>query len=109
MEAKIKSNNRGIHSVNCVEDGGQPAGGTAQAEGLNIRWNSRPRTLGEPDGASAEQGIQACLDRLEAYQTSALACSQNNAAIDHLKGALEALDQRTQDRIERGVEGTYEP
>ena len=32
---------------------------------MTIRRNSRPKELGEPDGASMEQGIQACLDCME--------------------------------------------
>ena len=48
------------------------------------------------------------IDRLRAYQAGEFACAQNAAALWHLETALEMLNQRTADRISRGVEGKFE-
>jgi hypothetical protein len=95
---------------------GNPTGGTSCAVGMSIMWQSGPLGRGgersEPNGAFVEGVLQAALGRLEFYQTASggrFACDENATAIEHVKGALAALDRRTQRREQRGVEGTHTP
>lgn len=65
-----------------------------------------------PNGAFVEGVIQACIGRLEFYQTTSdgiFACEENLNAIDHLHQALAELEDRTAKREAREVEGTHEP
>ena len=49
-----------------------------------------------------------CVDRLQAFQSGDYACEENQNALDSLQMALKYLNQRTEDRIHRGVEGKNE-
>jgi len=60
------------------------------------------------NGASDEALLGVLIDRLEHFQAGPFACEANDVALEHLTGALGALKARTNDRIERGVEGKSE-
>jgi len=57
------------------------------------------------DGVSTETVVSVLLDRLY-YLNQAVPSSHNDQAIAHLEGVQDALRRRTQDRKERGIEGT---
>jgi len=90
---------------------GKPHGGTVKGTGLEISWQKGPLGRGterkEPNGAFVETVIAAALQRIEFYQASGFACSENASAIQNLKSALSVLDFRTQQREGAGVEGTH--
>ena len=87
-------------------------GGVACGRGFTISWQNGPLGRGnerkEPNGAFVEDVIEAAQRRLEAFQSSKFACSENERAIKALGDALEALDERTKLRDNKGVEGTYD-
>lgn len=56
------------------------------------------------DGTTSEEVILAVIDRIEFLDTK-FPCKENKAAVKSLKAALDALNKRTADRVERGVEG----
>lgn len=58
------------------------------------------------DGTTTEAVIEVLIDRLE-YLNTIMASEHNRSAIEHLQSAKSALENRTDDRKERGVEGTY--
>jgi len=91
---------------------GKPAGGKVKAVGLEISWQNGPLGRGaerkKPNGAFVETVIKAALIRLEFYQDSGFACSENASAITNLKSALGVLNFRTIQREGAGVEGTHE-
>ena len=67
------------------------------------------------EGPIKEHGINGChnedliaivIDRLQSFQESSFACRENAIAITKLEEALLWLGKRTQDRRNRGVEGT---
>ena len=67
------------------------------------------------EGPIKEHGINGChnedliaivIDRLQSFQESNFACRENAIAITKLEEALLWLGKRTQDRKNRGVEGT---
>lgn len=97
---------------NDVDQDGTPAGGFANGLGMMINWQQGALSVDgerkEPNGAFVETVIAAALQRIEHYQTTEFACSENAAAIEHLEAALQALDDRTKGREARGVEGTHE-
>lgn len=59
------------------------------------------------NGVTLESLIEVCADRLEVFQAGAFECAENALALDHLKKALAALNERTAKRIARGVEGQH--
>jgi hypothetical protein len=59
------------------------------------------------NGIQHEDLLAILIDRLEGMQRGAFACDENGFALRHLCTALELLQQRSRDRIARGVEGTH--
>lgn len=100
-----------FHAHHWKNEIGYPLGGTSYGTGFCISWQHGPLGRGDArvaaNGAFVETIIAAARDRLEYYQTSPFACSENALAISHLTQALEALQQRTAAREARQVEGTH--
>lgn len=99
---------------NWLDNDGNPSGGFVKATGLEIEWQrgvlNRGAKRKRPNGAFVETVIAAALQRIEYYQEASggrFKCRENAKAIDKLKSALMWLEIRTQDREERGVEGTH--
>jgi len=94
------------------DENGNPTGGTTTGTGMIIHWQDGPLGRGEarslPNGAFVEGVIQAAIGRLEFYQASKFSCDTNARALNALKVALAALDERTKDREARAVEGLHE-
>lgn len=59
------------------------------------------------NGLLIEEALSQCVDRLKQYQ-SEVPCRENAIALTHIETAILWLQQRTADRISRGVEGTKE-
>lgn len=57
------------------------------------------------NGISDEALIAVLIDRLEGFNSGNFRCRQNSIAITKLEEALMWLQNRTKDRMERGVEG----
>ncbi len=96
-----------------VDDAGQPAGGKAVGVGLSIEWQNGPRGQGatrfQPNGATVKDVIDVALSRLEFFQTvndGQYACAENAEAIEHLRAARKALDDRAARRYGAGIKGT---
>lgn len=100
-----------LNYQNYKNDDGNVTGGFANAVGLSITWQDGPLGQGEnrqpPNGAFVEDVLEACLERLKAFQGTPSACKENAGAIRGLESALDWLDLRTQRRIQEGVEGTH--
>ncbi len=98
--------------TNLLDDKGNPKGGMVEGVGLAISWQNGP--LGRVKNSQYENGtfvesvIDAAICRLKFFQDSKFKCRENSLAITKLEEALHWLDHRTKDRIDRGVEGTYE-
>ena len=58
------------------------------------------------DGTSNEEVIAVLIDRLE-YLNNKFPCAENKLAITHLRWALTQLEERTKNRVSRGVEGKH--
>lgn len=57
------------------------------------------------NGVQQEDLLAIVIDRLTAFQAGPFANKYNSEALDHAQQALDALRQRTIDRLARGVEG----
>jgi len=60
------------------------------------------------NGTSNEEVLKVLIDRMQ-YLNSKLASRENSLVITKLEEALLWLQKRTNDRLERGVEGTHKP
>lgn len=100
-----------LDAENWVDDDGNPAGGVVKGVGIEIDWQDGPLGRGEdrkePNGAFVEGILEAAL--LEFYQESKFRCEENAlaVAITHRKMVLSYLNERTNKREIRGVEGTH--
>ena len=52
--------------------------------------------------------LEIVRDRLQCFQKGAFATRENAIALTHIEEALLWMNKRVEDRIERGVLGTYE-
>lgn len=59
------------------------------------------------NGVTHEALLAILIDRMEGFQAGQYASTDNQVALDHMKIALDALQNRTRARIARGVEGTH--
>ncbi len=57
------------------------------------------------NGVTQEALLAIVIDRLRSFQAGPFASPLNERALSHCKIALDALHERTRDRIARGVEG----
>ena len=116
-----------IHAQHWNDSDGNPAGGSTFGNGFAISWQNGPLgrhapecadpgigascvegcTRKPPNGAFVEDIIAAAMDRISYYQNSRFNCAENAQAFFHLKEALAALNERTQTREARAVEGTH--
>lgn len=63
----------------------------------------------EINGISNEVVLAILIHRMEGFQSGPFRCNQNDVALNHLKAALFCFQDRTGERLRRGVEGTLTP
>lgn len=71
-----------------------------------IQFQKGPIKEAGVNGVMNEDVIAMVIDRLQSFQESEYKCRENAVAITKLEEALMWLRKRTQDREDRGVEGT---
>lgn len=71
-----------------------------------ISFQNGPIAEAGVNGISQEALLAICIDRLECFQAGPYACDDNANALHDLKNALGWLQNRTRQRLARGVEGT---
>lgn len=59
------------------------------------------------NGVTHEALLAILCDRLRGFQNGPYACKANACALTHLEEAMHWLQQRTLERMRRGVEGTH--
>lgn len=79
----------------------------AVPQGVRTRLSFQNGPINEVgvNGITNEVLLAVVIDRLRCYQAGPFACDENMVALFLAKGAMEALHNRTRDRIARGVEG----
>jgi hypothetical protein len=100
-----------FEAQNFNDPSGNPAGGTVDGIGLQIKWQEGPLGRGEdraiPNGAFVETVIAAAKQRIEYYNSTKFRCRENSLAITKLEEALHWLNARTNRREVQGIEGTH--
>lgn len=66
------------------------------------------KEVGYLNGITNEVLLAIVKDRLECFQAGPFKCDANALALNYTNMALEALKNRTRDRLARGVEGKSE-
>ena len=59
------------------------------------------------NGLTHEVLLAIVADRLKSFQSGQFACKANACALTHIEEAMHWLQQRTIERMRRGVEGTH--
>ena len=76
---------------------------------LTVQMQEGPRK--DPDaihGVLDTDLLEIVRDRLTAFQAGPYACRENACALTHIEEALLWMNKRVEDRMTRGVLGTYE-
>jgi len=81
---------------------------TSEKENLEIIFQSGPISENGVNGITMEVLLAIVADRLRSFQQSPFVCKENACALTHIEEALHWLQQRTLQRIRRGVEGTMQ-
>lgn len=79
--------------------------GAAGVYAVKLKFQEGPASE-SVNGLTTESLIAVALDRLMVHQRGDLPCRENQEALSHLQQAMAALNRRTRDRADRGVEGT---
>lgn len=74
-------------------------------EQINILFQNGPIPQNGHNGVTLEQLLGICGHRLVGFQSGPFACDNNERALQHILQAISILNERTVDRIARGVEG----
>lgn len=82
-------------------------GGNAEPVELNFQNGPIATDGNGVNGITHEVLIAVLCDRLRGFQSGPYACKANEQALTHLEEAMHWLQQRTLDRMRRGVEGTH--
>ena len=61
------------------------------------------------NGVTSEALLAIVIDRLQAFQAGPFKGAYNGSALEHCHAALNALKERTMERMSRKVEGTEQP
>ena len=81
---------------------GQTAGAT------DIKFQNGPIREAGVNGLTQEVLLAIVADRLRSFQAGPYACKANTCALTHIEEAQHWLQQRTLERMRRGVEGTHQ-
>lgn len=87
---------------------GSPAVMRDEAGFINVKFQHGPVGKYGVNGTSIENVLDLLIDRLVGFQAGNFRCEENARAISYLEAAINVLEERTQKRVEQGVEGTYQ-
>jgi hypothetical protein len=81
-----------------------------EAVPLHIRFQNGPINVdgNGVNGVTHEALLAVIADRLRGFQSGQYACKANACALTHIEEAQHWLQQRTIERMRRGVEGTHQ-
>ena len=75
---------------------------------LTVAFQNGPIGEAGVNGVTHEALLVILIDRLRCFQKGPFSTKANACALTHLEEALHWLQQRTLDRMRRGVEGTHQ-
>ncbi len=76
--------------------------------GVAIQFQNGPIKEAGINGVTHEALLAILIDRLRGFQKGQYSTKENACALTHLQEGLHWLQQRTLDRVRRGVEGTLQ-
>lgn len=77
------------------------------AEHATVLFQNGPITDVGVNGVTHEVLLAIVADRLRSFQKGPYSCKANACALTHIEEAMHWLQQRTIERMRRGVEGTH--
>lgn len=77
------------------------------AEGCVVLFQNGPIAEAGVNGVTHEVLLAIVADRLRSFQNGPYSCKANACALTHIEEAMHWLQQRTIERMRRGVEGTH--
>ncbi len=83
------------------------ADGESQTECVLLFQNGTVPEVGV-NGITPEILIDVLIDRFEGFQSGQFACTENEKALEGLRQAKDAIQSRTNNRVQRKVEGTHQ-
>lgn len=81
--------------------------GEMLGEDFPIAFQNGPIPQSGVNGLTHEVLLAIVADRLRSFQAGPYACKANACALTHIEEAQHWLQQRTLERMRRGVEGTH--
>lgn len=75
------------------------------SHGCRISFQNGPIKEVGVNGVTQEALLAVVIDRLRSFQAGPFACSANAMALGHCESGLRNLQERTRERVARGVEG----
>lgn len=81
--------------------------GKSGANSVLIEFQNGPINEVGVNGLTHEALLAIVADRLRSFQKGPYACTANACALTHIEEAQHWLQQRTIERMRRGVEGTH--
>ncbi len=75
---------------------------------LALLFQNGPISEAGVNGITQEVLLAIVADRLRSFQEGPYRCKANACALTHIEEAMHWLQQRTLERMRRGVEGTHE-
>jgi len=82
--------------------------GIANHPGVHINFQNGPILENGVNGLTQEVLLAIVADRLRSFQAGPFSCKANACALTHIEEAQHWLQQRTIERMRRGVEGTHQ-
>lgn len=79
----------------------------APADHTTVLFQNGPINEVGVNGVTHEVLLAIVADRLRSFQKGPYSCKANACALTHIEEAMHWLQQRTLDRMRRGVEGTH--
>jgi hypothetical protein len=82
-------------------------GGEGTVRTWRIDFQNGPINEAGVNGVTHEALLAIVADRLRSFQKGPYSCKANACALTHIEEAMHWLQQRTIERMRRGVEGTH--
>lgn len=111
----IRNSEQLVKSEFTTDEAGNPTGGITYLylnqvvpPAMEIRWQDGIVGDKGQTGAFIEDVLEAARQRLLFFNSTRFRCRENSIAITKIEEALQWLDWRTRQRLNEGVENTYE-
>lgn len=95
------------YEISGIEEMPNPSAAVGSPASLVILFQNGPIPEAGVNGVTHEVLLAIVADRLRSFQKGPFACKANACALTHIEEAQHWLQQRTIERMRRGVEGTH--